>query len=311
MPILAILIGALLIAVVGAAVYFLRSGGGASTQAPDGPSVFASRPLPKVEQFHVKGDTATVQFSVPLGDAGASAHLTELLSAAAVEHIRALVRDGLPLEDVTRITVSAMRSGSPETVTTFELPSAGVLPETNVAVLSEAGSDPIAALQAIVADSEVSSSSGGSTGLESVAEFVSLSNETESHLRSIGVNPVEMSLSDLVLGLLRSGGYLVQPSASKLSSSLEGTAEVYDVTNKGRRSLLAILAHEPGSHPELDDAVLALIAVEVAQSNPFQAILVTDKYSPYSMYEREKRDKRSVFVTRERLQAFVDSFDAM
>jgi hypothetical protein len=26
------------------------------------------------------------------------------------------------------------------------------------------------------------------------------------------------------------------------------------------------------------------------------------------MYEREKRDKRLVFITRERLQAFVDSF---
>ena len=46
----------------------------------------------------------------------------------------------------------------------------------------------------------------------------------------------------------------------------------------------------------------------VAQTNPATAILVTDKFSPYSMYEREKRDSRLVFVTRERLQAFVDSF---
>ncbi len=43
-----------------------------------------------------------------------------------------------------------------------------------------------------------------------------------------------------------------------------------------------------GSHPELDDSVLAKFAIENAQMNPDQAILVTDKYSPYSMYEREK-----------------------
>jgi hypothetical protein len=37
-------------------------------------------------------------------------------------------------------------------------------------------------------------------------------------------------------------------------------------------------------------------------------MLITDKFSPYSMYERERRDTRTIYVTRERLQAFADSF---
>ncbi len=83
---------------------------------------------------------------------------------------------------------------------------------------------------------------------------------------------------------------------------------MYNLTRDGKSTLLVILTHDEGSHPELEDSVLARFAVEMAQVNPDQAILVTDKYSPYSMYEREKRDKRCVYITRERLQAFVDSF---
>ena len=85
-------------------------------------------------------------------------------------------------------------------------------------------------------------------------------------------------------------------------------AEVYSVSRDGAASTLVIHTHSEGSHPELEDQLLAEFAVGVAQANPTTAIFVTDKFSPYSMYERERRDKRLVFVTRERLQAFVDSF---
>ena len=84
--------------------------------------------------------------------------------------------------------------------------------------------------------------------------------------------------------------------------------DVMWITRDGIRSLLVIVRHTEGTYPELDESVLSEFAVAVAQANPSQAILVTDKFSPYAMYERERRDKRLVFVTRERLQAFVDSF---
>lgn len=308
---LAIVVVVVLIALVGIVFSLMRSSRDRVVGTPVSASFFPTRPLPEVQEFHVKGDTASVRFSVPLGASGASEQLTALLSAAAVEHVRGLVRDGLPLEEVKHITVLAMSSGDPQVVVTVHLPSVGVLPDVNMAVLSEASGDPIAAVQKIVADSEVATGTSGSTALEALSEFVVLSDETEAHLRSAGVDPDSMSLSDLVLGLLRSAGYHVGSSASNLSTSLAGRGEVYDITNNGRKNVLAILPHVDGSHPELDDSVLALLAVEVAQSNPAQAILVTDKYSPYSMYEREKREKRCVFVTRERLQAFVDSFDTI
>ena len=48
--------------------------------------------------------------------------------------------------------------------------------------------------------------------------------------------------------------------------------------------------------------------MSVAEQSPQRAFLVTDKFGPYVMYEKERRDARVRFVTRERLQTFVDGF---
>jgi hypothetical protein len=117
-----------------------------------------------------------------------------------------------------------------------------------------------------------------------------------------------MSLDDLVLGLLRVSGYDVHVGRTGMSDVQGGRADIYGLMRDGKSTLLLILSHEDGSHPELDDSILAKFAAGFAQSSDDQAILVTDKYSPYSMYEREKREPRCVYITRERLQAFVDSF---
>jgi hypothetical protein len=36
--------------------------------------------------------------------------------------------------------------------------------------------------------------------------------------------------------------------------------------------------------------------------------LITDKYGPYMIYDKERRNPKLRFITRERLQPFVDSF---
>ncbi len=271
----------------------------------------ARRPMPIVSEFHVKGDTAHTVFAVPLGDAEAGQHLVELLCATAVEYLRDKALDGLPLEDVHRIEVSAMRGASPEVLCTLDLPDAGVLPDRDDRVLSEPPHDPIAAVHSVIADATVTSQSDSGIALEPVAQAVKLSGPTDAHLRSIGVDPSTMDLDDLVLGLLRISGYDVhvgRTGMAGLTGVRGGTAGIYGLTRDGKSTMLVILTHGEGSHPELEDSVLAKFAVQLAQTNPDQAILVTDKYSPYSMYEREKRDKRCVYITRERLQAFVDSF---
>jgi hypothetical protein len=264
-----------------------------------------------VTEFHVKGATATTLFAVPLGDADAGQHLIELLCASAVEYVREKQREGLPLDDVRHIEVSAMRGEASELLCTVDLPDAGVLPERNEKVLVEPTHDPIAAVHEVVADTSVSSQTDSGTALEPVTHAVQLSGPTDAHLRAIGVDTATMDLDDLVLGLLRVSGYDVhvgRTGMSGLAGIKDGKAGVYGLTREGKTTTLVILSHEDGSHPELEDSVLAKFAVGIAQMNPDQAILVTDKYSPYSMYEREKRDRRCTYITRERLQAFVDSF---
>lgn len=304
-----IVIVVVVIALVGLVVRVLRSAGESAERAATAP--VPQRPMPIVTDFHVKGDTASTLFAVPLGDAEAGEHLVELLCATAVEYVRERALDGLPLADVRHIEVSAMRGDSTELLSTVDLPEPGVLPDRDDRVLSEPSHDPIASVQSVIADATVASQSDSGTALEPVARAVRLAGPTDAHLRSIGVDPATMELTDLVLGLLRVSGYDVHVGRSGMSGLTgirDGKADLYGLTRDGKSTTLVILTHEDGSHPELSDSVLASFGAQMAQMRTDQALLVTDKYSPYSMYEREQRDKRTVYVTRERLQAFVDSF---
>jgi hypothetical protein len=304
----AILVVIIAIVFVGLIAYFLRSAGESAGRSAGDRSPLPRRPIPIVTEFHVREDTASTVFAVPLGDAEAGEHLVDLLCAAAVEYVRDRKSDGLPLDGVLHIEVSAMRGDTPEVLGTVDLADAGVLPDRDEKVLVEPSHDPIAAVHDVIADSTVVPQSDSTTSLESVAQTIRLSGPTDAHLRSIGVDPETMSLEDLVLGLLRLSGYDVHVGRTGMSDVQGGTADVYGLMRDGKSTMLLILSHDDGSHPELDDSVLAKFAIALAQSSDDQAILVTDKYSPYSMYEREKRDPRSTYITRERLQAFVDSF---
>jgi hypothetical protein len=285
-----------------------KSFGQSAQEAVAAAPTLPHRPSPIVTDFHVKGDTARTVFSVPLGDAPPGEHLTDLLCASAIEYVRTRKADGLPLDGVHYIEVSAMRGDDPEVVCTVDLPGAGELPDSRLNVLVELEHDPIAHVASVVADTTVSTSAPGTKTLEPVSEFIELPGPTEAHLRSIGVDPTDMTLNDLVIGLLRVSGYDVTIGRSGVSVGSDGKASVYGLQRGGQNTLLVIYPHVVGTYPELDEKILSEFAVGVAQVNPDVAILVTDKYSPYAMYEREKRDKRLVFITRERLQAFVDSF---
>ncbi len=286
----------------------VKSIGQSTERAVATSSPLPQRPAPLVTEFHVAGDTAKTLFSVPLGDAPVGEHLTNLLSTSAIEYVRTRKADGLPLDGVHHIEVSAMRGDDPEVVCTVDLPEPGVLPDTEPVALVEPEHDPIAAVAVVVADTSVATPPGDTQALGPVSEFVELSSPMEAHLRSIGVDPKDMSLDALVVGLLRVSGYEVTLGRAGFNLGSDEKATLYGVRRNGQKTVLAVLEHAEGTHPELDEKVLSEFAVGVAQTDPDVAILVTDKYSPYAMYEREKRDKRLVFITRERLQSFVDSF---
>jgi hypothetical protein len=285
-----------------------KSFGQAAEQAVAAAPSLPQRPSPLVTDFHVKGDTARAVFSVPLGDAPPGDHLTDILCSSAIEYIRAKKEDGLPLDGVHHIEVSAMRGRVPEVVCTVDLPDPGELPDPRLNVLVELEHDPIAHVASVVADATVSTSAPETRELEPASEFIELSGPTEAHLRSIGVDPTDMSLKDLVIGLLRVSGYEVTVGRTGFSFGSDEKANIYGLQRGGQNTVLVVVEHVEGSYPELDERVFSEFAVGVAQVNPDVAILVTDMYGPYAMHEREKRDSRLVFITRERLQAFVDSF---
>jgi hypothetical protein len=264
---------------------------------------------PEVIDFHVKGDTASMVFNVPLGDSEAGKHLVDLLSSAGVEHIRELAADGLPLDGVARISVSALRNGSPEPVASVELPEVGTLPSpADMPELHAVEHDPLAVLATVVADESVSTPQASTGTLESVSSFLELTGPCEARLRAAGVDTSTMSHSELCHGLLRIGGYVINDAVPQASLASAPDAEVFSVSRAGQRLQIVVLSHVEGEYPEVDDRVLAELAVLAASPNVDKVMLVTDKFSPYSMYDREKRSDSVVFVTRERLQAFVDSF---
>ncbi|KAA3636935.1 MAG: hypothetical protein DWP92_08780 [Armatimonadetes bacterium] len=295
-----------LLALIGIGFTVIRSSdaGRAARDPESDPTVGSTAIGPSVSKFHVRGETAFAVFDVPLGESEAGQHLIDLLSMAAVEYVRSRSAQGLPLDGVHRIDVSAMRAGQPESIAVVELPSPGVLPAP--VHRTQAGGSLIAALNEVVADSSVSAKPAARDTLEPVASFVELTGPSEARLRMVGVDTSTMSLAELTDGLLRAGGYTI--SASDRVMTTAPAASVQMATKPGERVAVVVLPHTEGDYPEVGEKVFGEVAVLAGQTDAQRVMLVSDKFGPYSMYERERRDKRLVFVTRERLQAFVDSF---
>ena len=87
-----------------------------------------------------------------------------------------------------------------------------------------------------------------------------------------------------------------------------GEGNSYIAARGGNRTYLVVVDHEAGDYPELGEQTINEFMVRFATSNTARGMLVTDKYSPFMIYDKERREPRVRFITRERLQAFVDSF---
>jgi hypothetical protein len=264
-------------------------------------------PGPTVTSFHVSGDTAITGFEAPLGSAEPGQHLVDLLSLAAVEYLHAKQKDGLPLSEVTKIDVRAMRGSEPESIAIIDLPEKGRLPSTaSMRSVGEPAVDPLSEMAKVVADTSVVATPTTSGELPPVSQFIQLGGPTEASLRAVGVDTSDVSLSDLVVGLFKVSGYEMfegRPGASGVSG-----AETFRLVRSGKSTSVVVLANVEGSYPEIGDNVFTELSIAAGQVQGDDVLFISDKFAPYSMYERERRDKRILFVTRERLQAFVDSF---
>ncbi len=275
-----------------------RGGRGGMAAAP----IVASRP--PLAGFHVKGNRALVSFDVPL-PSGGDAVLADLLTHEAIEVVREK-RHTLPIDGVREVVALARRDGSFVEVGTHVLDRPGVLPEPRTPDLlprfATVPFDPVAALPTsglehapgLAEPSRDADIGPAGTDLHLTARL-------ESALRSQGVDPSSASSGEVVLAVLSLTGNTLQqrPDGSYLAAGPSGSIFVQ------------VIDHEAGGYPEIDEAHIDGFLISFAASGASRGLCVSDKYCPFLVYEKERRQPRVRFVTRERLQGFVDALGVL
>lgn len=297
---------AVALAVAAGVAIALRGSSPGEAESPEDATGFGLRP--KLADFHVAGDTANVSYDVPLPSGDVDEHLRDLLLHDAALVVREKSAAGLPIDQVHRVRVNGLRNGGYVEVGVLDLSEPGVVPELAAPDLvphaTTGGYDPLAH----IAEQEFEVQPGIAAprveeGLDPFGSELELSRGVEASLRAAGIDPDSASLDDITLGLLAMGGYSVSPLGGG-----QGNASHYVARSGGEETLVEVVQHLAGEHPELSEQALNEFGVRFAELNPTRAILVTDKFGPYSIYERERRNPNCHFITRERLQAFVDGF---
>lgn len=288
------------VAVIAAIVLLSRRGSSAAAPVAGGVTVENDRSGPAVAEFHVVDGAAAVHFDVPLPAGELDQVLTDLLIREAVEVVREK-RHTLPLDDVHRVIAFGRRDGEWEPVGSVELDTPGTLPPPMVPTLLPHAQH--AAFDAFDRISELPDSVPGladrPTG-ESLARLgpqLRLPTAVDAGLRAQGHDPASADACDLVLGVMRLAGYAV-------SARAEGT---YDVSRSGQRLFVRTVPHEVDDHPELHGSAVDRFVIDFVSSKADRGLLITEKFSPFEIYDRERREPRMRFITRERMQAFVDA----
>ena len=304
--IVAIIVGIVLIGIVWAIVSLMRSATSESFLASEPVPEAPDRLRPKLVDFHVHDDTAEVYYGVPLPDGEVDARLCDVLCHDASLVLHEKRAHGLPIDQVVRAEVFGQRDGQPVEVAVLDLEPAGVIPEIVAPDLvphaSASGYDPLASLgerEFEIQPGVVAREPSG--GLPPFTEEINFGKTVEARLRAAGIDPYDVDLPTLARSLLQIGGY-------QISSAPGGSGDTFLAQKSGSAALVVVREHQEGEHPELSEQAVNSFVVVVAQTNPQRALLITDKFSPYLIYEKERSDPRCRFITRERLQPFVDSF---
>ncbi len=259
-------------------------------------------PRPKVAEFHVRGEQAIVTFDVPLPDGEVDEVLADLLVTEAVEVVREKSQK-LPIDQVTTVVAVAGMPDHRVEVGRRSLETPGVLPPPvgidHMLHFAKIGYDPLvqqfeeaspaARFEAPPADGDE---------LPPVGRELRLPKAIEVGLRTQGVDPETVSAGELVRTLLALFGYRIMGGEKP---------NTYFAERGGQRTYIREEPYEPGGYPELEERIINQFMADFASSGADRGLLVTDKYGPFMVYEKEKREPRVRFVTRERLQKFVDS----
>jgi hypothetical protein len=254
-------------------------------------------PAPLVS-FHVRGEDAEVAFDVPLPDGDVDSVLGEILVREAIEVTREK-RHHLPIDGVRRVVALARRGDEWVRVGSVPLDQPGSLPPPLPPVLLHRGGgfDPFESLADLPQHAPGLAARPTAEDLPPLHEEVRLPSAVESGLRTMGIDPSTAGAGDLVLGIMRLTGHHVD----------ERSPTSFVVERAGETTFLRVVPHRAGEYPELGEDEIRRFAVDFVESKAARGLLVTEKYSPFEIYERERRDPRVRFVTRERLQHFVDA----
>jgi len=256
---------------------------------------------PPVAGFRVEGDTATVSFEVPLPDGPVDGTLADLLVAEAVEVAREK-RHQLPIDGVTRVVAAARRGTAWEEVGSITLTAPGTLPpprqpEPAPGTRGGRSFDPFDLAADLPTTPPGLADRAGTDTLGTLAGELRIPAALEAEIRAQGIDPGTAAAPDLVLAIMRLRGAAVTQRGP----------DTYEMVSGGQRTLLRVLPHRPGEHPEMAESDIRRFAADFATSGAQRALLITEKHAPFEVYERERRDPRARYITRERMQHFIDS----
>lgn len=253
-----------------------------------------------VADFHVQGEQAIVTFEVPLGDEDDPV-LNELLVDEAIEVVREK-RHTLPIDDVTVVVARAGREPVKE-VGRSNLPAAGELPppvEGGGLSFAHIAHDPFAAPFEERSDHSVlyeTKLDVPADELGPIIEEVKLPAGLQRGLRTVGVDPDGVDAPELILALLRMFGYSVTEHADRGS---------YMAIKDGLSTFILGVPHVRGDHPELEESMINRFLGAFGSSGADRGLLITGKYGPFMVNEIEARQPNVRFITRERMQTFIE-----
>ncbi|NIA25088.1 MAG: hypothetical protein GWP04_05915 [Gammaproteobacteria bacterium] len=267
------------------------------------PELDLEQPRPRVMAFHVRGDEAQVTFDVPLPPGEPDPVLVELLLSEAVEVVHDK-QHSLPIDEVTKVVVFAGRGEEPRRIEELSLAEPGLLPPLSVTPRLHFASIGFDAFDRQFEEEPAGTppelvTVTASETLKPIGEELRIPKALEIGLRAQGIDPGSMTAADMVRGILRLFGYSISPGADP---------SVYTATKAGTTTYVREDVYRPGDYPELDEGTIRSFMVGFLDARADRGLLVSAKFAPFSIHNQEQREPRVRFVTRERLQKFIDSF---
>lgn len=267
---------------------------------PPVPLVPVTHIRPPVSDFHVHADEARVFFAVSAPPEPDDV-LNELLVGEAVEIVREKTHS-LPISQVNHVVAFGTSADGPIEMGRATLETPGHLPVRsevpsilNLAgfaldpLAGDFGEEPPVPPETVVRIKE--------DRLGPLIDALRLPRAVDTGLRAQGIDPATMTAGQLLLGMLALVGYQVEPGP---------VANTHIVTKDDTRFFVRQDDYRPDDHPEVAVEALDRFAFEFQASQADRGLYVSEKYGPFAVHERERRDPRVRFLTRERLQNLID-----